>query len=141
MTRVGIEPTTYGLTYHFGFRRPLSHSAGSSWSGLSLCLHPRKPAPAVGQAPAVQSLHLPRARFHSARLGSGLAFQRSPTLTGFTVPFLTRCSFFEKSVALPIELPGQKLDSNSNRQAIARTTPPSTRNAAPVVAVARALQM
>jgi hypothetical protein len=22
MTRAGIEPATYGLTYHFGFRRP-----------------------------------------------------------------------------------------------------------------------
>ena len=37
--RVGLEPTTSGLTYHFDFRRQRSQRVPCSWSGL--CLYRR----------------------------------------------------------------------------------------------------
>jgi hypothetical protein len=78
MTRVGIEPTTCGLTYHLGFRRPPAgpwSPTRGSWSGLSLCLHQQdvNSTSARGQAPAVQSLHLPwPIRATMAWLGVGI---------------------------------------------------------------------
>jgi hypothetical protein len=65
MTRAGIEPATYGLTYHFGFRRPRMAIQGS-WSGLSLCLH-RLTAAVVRHPPS--SLYTFRCR--AAWLGVG----------------------------------------------------------------------
>jgi len=34
MTRAGLEPATYGLTYHFGFRRPRCSSSSIAVRGL-----------------------------------------------------------------------------------------------------------
>lgn len=76
MTPVGHDPTTYGLTSHFGFRRRPIARAFVRWT-LSL------PSPEVVRHPP-SSLYTFRV---PPRLGSGLGrsrADRSPNLTGFT---------------------------------------------------------
>src|SRR5688572_14017955 len=71
MTPLGLEPRTYGLTSHFDFRRPTDVG---SWAGLCLRLHPQ-------WSGARRRVSTPS---RDRGLGSALASQRSPNLTGFT---------------------------------------------------------
>jgi hypothetical protein len=76
MTRVGIEPTTCGLTYHLGFRRPRpgdGRPMRGSWSGLSLCLHQRRRALGVRHPPSSLYTFRPHPDTVAAWLGVGIA--------------------------------------------------------------------
>jgi hypothetical protein len=77
--RVGLEPTTCGLTHHFGFRRRAL---------LVLTARVRGPDSAFtcarsGQVAPVESLHLPSTPWCLAWLGVGILL-RSPNLSAFT---------------------------------------------------------
>jgi hypothetical protein len=93
MTRVGLEPTTYGLTCHFGFRRLpslLTYDSGRQFVVWTVPLpSPAQQLPMVRHPPS--SLYTFHANYDMAWLGVGSS-KRSPTLTGFTTPFRAGCS-------------------------------------------------
>ena len=101
--RVGLEPTTCGLTHHFGFRRRTGNRVPRrSWSGL--CLHLRLSR--SGGARRVSTPSGSRTRL-PAWLGVGIS-HRSPMLSAFTRAVSGAVlQLLSKSAALPVELPAR----------------------------------
>ena len=124
-TPAGLEPATYRLASHFGFRRrpcPL-HGRGRSWSGPSLRHGPRRGR----QAPAVWSLHLP-----GPERGPGLArdcqarcrAQGSPSLTGSTSAVSGGALLvLRRRLLYPTELWGRAADDTNAGRRKARALP------------------